>query len=217
MKTLTIVSVAALSVSSAWCQTRMGLTISGHPAGFATLSQKIQPDGSKLVELRLELTAANQKVRLTSEATYDAKGMPIRKFQEAIMPGGKLQKQVIATFNKDGAAVTLLDAGKRTMKNVALFPTAPRSNLSEFWFIRDKPKPGQFEETYQFNTDSLDWDLVRTDYRGKKTLKIEGRSVSVHEVISKRGSKVTTAYLDDQGLPVLVDQGDVKMVKIWPK
>jgi hypothetical protein len=124
---------------------------------------------------------------------------------------------VIATFNKDGASVTLLDGGKRTVKAVSLAATAPRTSLSEFWFIRDMPKSGQFEESYQFNVDSLEWELVRSDYRGKKTLKIEGRSVAVHEVTSKRGDKVTTAYLDDKGLPVLVDQGDVKMVKIWPK
>jgi hypothetical protein len=217
MKSLTLVICALLSVSFAHSQTRMSLTIRDHPAGYATLSQKIQPDGSKTVELRLELTSANQKVKLTSEARYDAKGMPTRKFQEALMAEGKLQKQVIATFNKDGASVTLLDGGKRTMKNVPLVATAPRASLSEFWFIRDAPKPGQFEETYQFNTDTLEWDLVRTDYRGRKTLKIQGRSISVHEVSSKRNGKVTTAFLDDQGLPVLIDQGDVKMVKIWPK
>jgi hypothetical protein len=36
-------------------------------------------------------------------------------------------------------------------------------------------------------------------------------------VVTSRGAKQSTAYVDDQGLPVLVDLGDVKMVKIWQK
>jgi hypothetical protein len=58
---------------------------------------------------------------------------------------------------------------------------------------------------------------VKTEYKGKKTLKLEDRSVEVHEIVTTRGSKKATSYVDDDGLPVLVDQGDVKMVKLWPK
>jgi hypothetical protein len=113
--------------------------------------------------------------------------------------------------------VTVLDGEKRKMKTVAAPAGCSLVNLSEFWFIRDKPKPGQIETGYQFNTDSLEWEEVRTEYRGKKTVKIEGRSIPVHEVATRRGTKESLAFVDDQGLPVLIDLGDVKMVKIWQK
>ena len=210
-----ILALCAAALSAA--QTRMSISANGHPAGYATLSQRLQPDGVKVVELRLELTAQKTTVKIVSEARYDAKGMPLRKFQQTTVVGSPQTKQVVATFTKDGANVVQLDGEKRTVKDVSLASTAPRLNPSEFWFIRDTPKQGQVEETYQFSPDSLEWELVHTEYRGKKMLKIEGHTVTVHEVYSKRGDRDTTSYLDDQGLPVLIDQGDVKMVKIWPK
>jgi hypothetical protein len=208
--------IACLAVQLSFAQTHLALTNKGKPVGFATLSQHVEKDGGKVVELRMEFSSGGTKVKITSEARYDAKGMPTRKFQQAIVPGS-LSKQVIATFAKDGAHVTLLDGDKRTVKSVAAPAGAALANLSEFWFLRDQPKPGQVEESYQFNTDSLEWEQVKTEFRGKKTLKIENRSVSVYEVVTKRGSKESTAYVDDGGLPVLIDLGEVKMVKIWQK
>lgn len=217
MKKLFLLLVAFTTTALAIAETRMTVTIGGHPAGYATLSQKIQQDGTKIVELRVELGVDKRKVKLTSEARYDPKGLPLRKFQQTIVSGGDVNKQVIATFAKDGANLVLLDGDKRSVKNVSLAATAPRACLSEFWFIRDNPKPGQTEEAYQFNPDTLSWEIVTTKYVGPRTLKIEGHSVAVHEVLTKRGDKESTSYLDDAGLPVLVDQGDLKMVKIWPK
>ena len=213
----TLVVAAVATASYAHSQTHLTISVNGHPAGYATLNQEIQKDGTKSVELRLELDSGSEKARITSQATYDPKGMPQRKFQETIMATGGINRQVVVTFDKSGANVVILDGDKRTTKSVSLASAAPRASLSEFWFLRDKPKPGQVEETYQFNADSLEWELVKTEYRGKKTLKVEGHSTAVNEILTKRGDKETTSYLDEQGLPVLVDQGDVKMVKIWPK
>jgi hypothetical protein len=217
MKTYLTLLVAIATTTLALAQTHLAITANGHPAGFATVSQHIQADGIKIVELRIELRSGTRVVKLNSEARYDAKGMPLRKFQETVATDQGIHKQIIATFDKGGANVVILDGDKRSVKNASLAATAPRASLSEFWFIRDTPKVGVVEKTYQFNTDSLTWDLVETEYKGKKTLKIEDRSVSVNEVVSRRGDKETTSYLDDLGLPVLVDQGDFKMVKIWPK
>ncbi len=193
----------------------MTISVRDHPAGYATLTQSLQKDGSKNVDLRIELTTANRTIKLDSQARYDPKGFPTRKFQETL--GGGVNRQVVVTFGAGGATVVTLDSGKRTVKNVSLVSAAPWASLSEYWFIRDMPKPGQTEQTYQFNTDTLEWELVRTEYRGKKTLTFEGHSIPVYEVVTKRGDKVTTSLLDSKGLPVLVDQGDAKLTKIWPK
>ncbi|MFI5385882.1 MAG: hypothetical protein ACHQ50_07150 [Fimbriimonadales bacterium] len=212
---LVLAALAMATISSG--QTRLAVSFSGHPAGYATLSQKIQKDGTKVVELRMELDSHDGKVRLTSESRYDAKGLPLRKFQQIVNPAIALNKQIVTTFDKAGANTVVLDGEKRKARSVPLVETAPRASLSEFWFIRDTPKKGQVEQTYQFNIDTLEWELVRTEYRGNRTLKIESHTVSVHEVYSERGDKKTTAYLDEQGLPILVDDGNIRMVKIWPK
>jgi len=195
----------------------MRITMNGHPAGYATLGQSLQKDGTKSVELRLELGEGDHKVRITTQAKYDPQGIPIRKFQETVATAGAINKQVVVTFGRAGADVVVLDGEKRTTKSVSLASVAPRASLSEFWFIRDIPKVGQVEETYEFNADSLEWDFVKTEYRGKKTLKIEEHSIDTFEIVTTRGDQETTSYLDDKGLPVLIDQGDVKMEKIWPK
>ncbi|HTQ09260.1 MAG TPA: hypothetical protein VMI31_04245 [Fimbriimonadaceae bacterium] len=191
--------------------------MNGHPAGYATLGQTIQKDGSKSVELRLELGTGAQKVHITSQSRYDAQGNPIRKFQETVAPAGGINKQVVITFGKEGANVIVLDGDHRTSKSVSLASAAPRASLSEFWFLRDSPKPGQTEETYQFSADSLQWEIVKTEYRGKKTIDAGGHKIEAYETVTTRGDQETTSYLDEHGLPVLIDQGSVKMEKIWPK
>lgn len=198
-------------------QTRLAVTIRGRPAGYATLSQHLEANGEKVVELRMRLESPSQKVQLHTEAHYDKSGNPTRKVQETNVPGGAFHKQVIATFGKDGAHVVLVDGEKRSVKTVTLAAAAPRASLSEFWFIRDQPKVGQTEKAYQFNADTLEWELVETVYKGKRKMKFEDREITAHEVVSHRGDQTTTAYLDDAGLPVLIEQGDIRMVKLWPK
>lgn len=210
----TLIALTAATLAAA--QARLTVTLGGRPAGYSTVSQKILPDGVKLVELRLELGSEPRKIQLRMEAKYDAKGLPMRKFQEMAV-AGKVQRHVIATFNKDGASIVLNEDGKRSVRNVTLAAAAPRATMSEFWFMKGSPRPGEIEEAYQFNMDSLTWELVHTRYAGKKSLKIEGRAIEVHEVVSKRGDRSTTSYLDGDGLPVLIDQGDMKMMRLWSK
>jgi len=209
--------VACTTTTVVQAQSRLAVTISGRPAGYATISQHLEKDGVKVVELRLELQIQGHSVKVDSQARYDPKGMPSRKFQETITADAGVHRQVVATFDNSGASLVILDGDKRSVKSVPLGASESRTNMSEFWFIRDIPKAGQVEETRQFNMDSLQWETVRTVFNGKKTLKIENHSVSVFEVVSKHGDQETTSYLDEHGLPILVDQGGVKMVKIWAK
>jgi hypothetical protein len=198
-------------------EAHLAITQNGKLMGYATVSAQIEKDGSKSVSLRMDLSIQGSSAKITSEARYDARGIPLRKYQQTIVPGGALTKQVIATFTAAGAAVTLLEGDKRAMKEVTLAEAAPRASLSEFWFLRDRPKVGQSEDAYQFNVDSLQWDLTHTTYVGDKAVKVAHRSVTAHQVVATRGDQTTTSYLDDQGLPIIIEQGLVRMERIWPK
>ena len=204
------------SLTCACCaqaQIKMSVETSGHPVGTASITQQIKPDGSKLVELRMDLTSGGQKLTLRSQNTFDHDGLPTRKFMESIIPGGKLQRQVITSFDKEGANIVILDGGQRQTKKVPLVAGAPRANVSEFWFLRDKPKPGDKCETYVFNTDTLAWDLQTVVYKGEKTIQVGGKPQKAHEV-ETTGARKATAYLDDKGLPWLIEAGATTMKRI---
>jgi hypothetical protein len=215
MKALCLLVIATLC-APAGAQVKLSLSVAGKAAGTATLSQSVAADGSKTVVLRIEMNAAGKKARLSSQASYDAKGNPIRKFLETIIPG-QLQRQTVVTFDQAGANVVVLKGDGRETKKIGLLDTAPRAAPSEFWFIRDMPKPGAKVKNYVFNADSLTWDLTETTYIGPRVVKAGGQSVKAHLVQSDQGGRQVYSFLDDKGLPVLVDDGRMKMERIQEK
>ncbi|MBC8066050.1 MAG: hypothetical protein H7Y17_14555 [Chlorobia bacterium] len=208
------VAVLAVSIASlATAQTKLSVEIAGKNVGTASISQKLGADGSKTVDLKMDLLVSSQKMAIRSQNTYDKLGNPVRKFMDSNIPGGALQKQVIATFDAKGANIISIDGGKRSTRQASLVETAPRTNLSEFWFVRDQPKSGQKVRAYVLNMDSLSWELQTTIYRGKKSIKIGGKSVVVHE-IETQGDRPIKAFLDDKGLPWLIETGGTTMRRI---
>jgi hypothetical protein len=170
-------------------------------------------DGSKSVDLKMDLSVGKQKLTIRSQSSYDAKGNPTRKFMDSNIPGGALQKQVIVTFDARGANVVQIDGGKRTTRQIPLVESAPRGNPTEFWFLRDQPKAGEKFRGYVFNMDTLAWQLQTTTYKGKKAIKIGGKSISAHEV-EITGERASKAYLDDSGLPYLIDFGSATLKRV---
>lgn len=208
------VLVFALSLSCfSNAQTKLSVEIAGKDVGTASISQKLGADGSKSVDLKMDLLVGSQRLAIRSQNSYDKLGNPIRKFMDANIPGGALQKQIIATFDSKGANVISIDGGKRTARQITIVETAPRTNFSEFWFVRDQPKPGDRVRAYVLNMDSLSWELQTTIYRGKKSIKIGGKSVVAHE-IETQGDRPVKAYLDDNGLPWLIETGGTTMRRI---
>ncbi len=193
-----------LIATMASAQVRLTIESGGKRVGYATMSQKINSDGSKSVDLRMELDSNGQKLTIRSQNTYDAIGNPTRKFMDSNVPGGKLQRQVIATFDKAGANVVINDGGKRSTRQVPLVETAPRPNASEFWFVKQTPKVGEEAKCYVFNMDSLEWQIQTTIYRGRQNIKSGDKTLSAH-YIETTGSRPVKAFLDDDGLPYLIE------------
>ncbi len=199
------VGLAVLSVV-AFSQAKLNITRGGKQIGTANATHRLNPDGSKLVQLSLELTNGQAKVKIRQESTYSAKGEPVRSYQEMTGENPRRSRRVIVTYDSDGANVVIDEDGKRETKKVVLSKTAPREQKNEFWFLRDKPKTGAAEESYRFNLDSLEWQLVRTTYVGPKTLTIGGKSIKCHEIKSSDG----VSWVDEKGLPVRADYSGVR-------
>ncbi len=186
-------------------QVKLTLQMPGWPPGSASFSQKVLPDGSKLVQLNLEMKdPAGRSVRVRSESSYDSKGSPIRKFLESIVDKPRDRRQVVVTFDEEGAHVVEEKGGKRTTKHLPLAKAAPRENPSEFWFLRDRPKPGAKAQYYRFDIDSMSWVLTTTTYVGPKTVAVGRSKLSGHLIQDDRAQVV----LDDKGLPLRMEVGN---------
>lgn len=210
MKNLLALSLGLLS-SISIAQVRMYVTINGQRAGQAVAFQKVLPDGGKRVQLSMNLAGPNgATITLRMESTYDAKGAPIRKFEESLTSNPRKRRTVTVTFDKKTANVIEEKDGVRTMKTVPLVASAPIESKSEWWFLRDKPKLGDVDKYYQFNISSLEWSLRTTTYGGLKSITVGGKKVQAHELKQSEG----TAYVDAQGLPYRLIIGQIQLERI---
>lgn len=207
-------AVLVLSVALWACaQVKLNILRGTSSIGTANANHRLNPDGSKLVQLSMELIGAQgQKVKIRQESTYNAKGEPVRSYQELTGEKPRKSRRLVVTYDADGANVVIDEDGKRETKHVPLTKTAPRTQKNEFWFLRDKPKAGTTEEYYRFSLDSMEWQIVRTTYVGPKTLTINGKSVKCHEIKSSDGSY----WVDDKGLPVRLDYSGVRFELATP-
>ncbi len=198
--------------SLAGAQTKLTVIVAGKKVGTATLFQKVMPDGTKSVQLSMLLKSDNVTATVRSEATYSAKGGAVRKFQETLVPGQKIRRTVVVTFDAQGANVVADLNGKRTTKKISLPETTQRDDASEFWFLRDQPKKGAVAKAYTFDIETLSWSLLTTTYEGEVEITVGGKKVKAHRTNSDKG----TAFLDSAGNPIKLETGNGALERIWP-
>lgn len=190
-------------------QVSMDVFAGERKVGTARLTQKLQPDGKKQVQVSLSLTGAQGSVTVREEATYEPSGAPLRQVVEMSDKDGKRLVTIVATFDLEGAHVVTDAAGKRTSAKVPLGKSLPRANASEFWLIRDTPKVGAKVTYYRLHLRKQEWEQVTVRYVGKRPVKLGGRTVQGHCV--EQGDR--TAYLDDTGMPYLLKTPEMTLVR----
>lgn len=190
---------------------KMTVYLNGRVAGAATMLQKLGADGGKSVQLSMELKSESLAINLRQESTYDKTGRPIRKFQETHNVTLKTRRTVVVTFDAAGANAVIDEGGKRTVKKIPLPETAAREDVSEFWFVRDVPKPGAVVKANTVNLETLTWELVTTTYKGLVDITIAGRKVKAHRTESDRG----VAFIDAQGLPLRLELPNGAIERVW--
>lgn len=211
MSSLALLSLIGTLQTPAPAPVKMTVYLSGRVAGSATVLQKVGADGSKSVQLSMELKNETVTINLRQESSYDKTGRPIRKFQETHNVTQKTRKTVVVTFDAVGANAVVDEGGKRTVKKIPLPDTAVREDLSEFWFLRDQPKPGAVVKANTVNLETLTWELVTTTYKGTQEITIAGRKVKAHRTESERG----VAFIDDKGLPLRLELPNGAIERVW--
>lgn len=191
----------------------LDVLIAGKQVGSAHYSQSLLPDGGKLVQVMLELVDQKRKIFVRTRSEYTKLGEPVRMFQAKSVSGLSERRQTTVEFSSSGARAGRSRQGAMAFQDVPLDPSLPRKNASLFWIIRDMPKSGTELKSYEFNLESLSWDLVTTRYVGKETLPLGQRSVVAHRVDSERGEQTVTTYLDDAGDPLYILMGETQMIR----
>ena len=194
-----MLNTLVLSILAVTSPAQFDVTYKGSKVGTASVTQKLTEGGSKTVMMSVEIKIQGKITKVRSENSYDATGLPMRKFVQTTGPGPRDRKTTIVTFSTEGAHVVTEFGGSRKQETVTLLETAPRANPSEFWFVKVQPKVGTQVRTYLFDIDSNSWQVNTITYKGKVTHK----KMAGHLIESER----YTAVVDDAGLPIAVEFG----------
>lgn len=212
---LSLLAIAALAASASGrtVQADYAVTSSSGIAGSARMQVKLLDDGSKEVTVAMDLSYQDQKHHVVQTTRHDARGRPTRVLLETFRPGRKNRVMKIATITGGSARVVHEERGARRTQVVTLDERAPVENAAEWWFWRDRPREGERVVAYRFDINELRWNQIETVYRGRTTIMVGGVPRDAHHVRS--GS--ADAFLDDDGLPWVVEQAGLRLVRVVPE
>lgn len=210
MKAAILVTLVCAGAFAAAGEVDMKVTGPGGLTGTAKVINRLQADGSKYVQLSMSLkSSSGQAVTVLQESTYESTGRPIRKIQVTTLAGGGSRQRLVAAFEAQHVQVTG-EAGDKKIDDRHDIPAGKNIRAaSEYWFIRDKPKPGDTTTYHRFDMAGA-WVETKCVYHGLRTIKVSGREVKGHLVTFGDAR----AYVDDNGDPLRLEQNGVVMERL---
>lgn len=185
----------------------MNVTFGSQNIGSARITQTFRPDGSKFIQLRMDLQANGNKLTIVQESEYDSLGRPLRKFARQTGVGGG--EMVTVTFKEGVASVVSEKDGKRETKKLSVPAGSDYRAQEEFWFSKIKPAIGASIEYVRFDMNAREWVATSVTYRGRETLKINGKNIMTNRVDGTNYQ----SWVDDSGNPVRLVMGQFILVK----
>ncbi len=198
MRPYLVLLFASVSLAARAVEIRYRVIEPAGEIGQAVRSQRVLPDGSKYVQLRLTIPQNIGAIVVIQESTYARDGTPVRRLQTVSRQDPPLRETLAVRFTNTEAAVQIESEAARGSKKIPV-KGDPRA-LAEFWFLRDKPKLGTAVTYSRFDLTRLEWVETLVTYDRDEKIRIGSHSVLAHVVIS--GDSV--AYLDDEGSPYRV-------------
>ena len=213
MKTV-FLTVCALFASVALAQQKYAVRFQGHDVGTASLTQRLETDGSKVVELLMMMKQGRQKVYVRTRSEYAKDGTPRHMFQTMTGVNPVKKRQTNVDFDAEGASA-FRDSGDGYKRHkVELSASSPRAVPSEFWFLRDIPKKGDSCKAFIFDLDQLQWDIRTTTYEGPAEIQVRGKKLAAHKVVAEHNSESVVAYVDAKGWPIRIESGDTVIERV---
>lgn len=166
-------------------------------------------DDSFEKKLDIHLLAKDGTVEIVEDYVYSNAGSPKSLTYEQIVNGHPYMT-VTATFATDGTADVhfTLPEGSNSRNfappngNATLDPT----NL---WFFKNKPKLGDKAEFDSFDAARGVWNHNSATYEKDEDVKVGDLSVSTHKLTFSSDTGNQTLFVDDRGIPVEIDQGQI--------
>ena len=196
-------------------QAKLTVFRGGKVIGRITMTSKITKDGAKVDEMSMSRTENGKSVDLRILSNFAADGTPTRKFMAISLAGTTERHQIVATFKPEGVAVQVIPS-LDPAQTIAPPANAQLKQLDEFWFIRDHPKVGTLLSSFVFDLGSGKWSPRKVTYLGDADLVIGGKKVHAHRVSGGIGGQSILQYLDDQGLPLRLEQGGLVFERTNP-
>ena len=179
-------------------EARFDVLVKGRKAGVASYRLSERPGGGRVTRLRIVLAdgSVSESLSLT-----DAAGAMVRS-EDVVRRDGAYRKTAVVYDARGDATVTL---GKGRSYVVPFDRRGSRKDPSETWFRTVRPSPGTWSAFRKLDPARRRWDEVRVTYVGKR-----GGGNLVRQ---QAGPKTTSFTLDDAGLPLAYDAGDLRLVR----
>ncbi len=208
-----LIATSTLAISLGWGQSvKLQVSTSGLIVGTAVIEQKLLADGGKQVSLTMDLKMPDgPATRSRSESVYDANGLTVRKIL-TVKVGDRPERRSVVTFTGNKASLLTPDSDQPLV--VAASASMPLKAASEFWFIRDQPKPKERVSWYAFDETTKSWNLNDAQYLGPKTTDWMGKKTKAHLILMSRSGGKISALVDEKGLPFRIEMGQLLMERI---
>jgi hypothetical protein len=132
-----------------------------------------------------------------SDATGTAVGS-----ENSVRRGAANSKEVV-TYNARGDATIVRDKGKGAL--VPFDRRGSRKDPSETWFRAVRPTPGTWAVFRALEPRKRVWEEVRVTYVGRR---------GAGNVVRQQRNGLTTVFtLDDAGIPLVIESGDLRMIR----
>lgn len=171
--------------------------LKGSRAGVATYRLSDRPGGGRVT--RLDVILADRSATETLSIT-DAAGAAVRT-ETVVRHPGSYTKEVV---DYDARGDATISVGKGRPVVVRFDRRGSRRDPSDTWFRGTVPSPGTWA-VFRALTPGRAWEEVRVTYVGRRS----GGNL----VQQRRGGKTTSFTLDDAGMLVGYDAGDLRLVR----
>ena len=178
-------------------EARFDVLLKGKKAGVATyrLSER---NGGRVTRLRIALADGSVTESLSIS---DATGAAVMA-ENNVRRGTSRTKETIS-YNAKGDA-TIVTNGKKPLL-VPFHARGTRKDPSELWFRSLKPSPSTWAIYLALEPRKRVWEQVKVTYVGKK-----GAGNLIRQ---ERGGLTTNFTVDDKGVPLMIESGDLRMVR----
>ena len=192
---LAVLALAGLAHAQ---EARFDVLVKGKKAGVATYKVSPYKGSGRLTRLRIVLAdgSISESVSM-SDGTGSAVGS-----ENCVRRGASRSKEVV-TYDSRGDATIVRDKGKAVV--VPFDRRGSRKDPSETWFRGVRPAPGTWAIFRALDSRKRTWEEVRVTFVGKR---------GAGNVVRQQRNGLTTVFtLDDAGIPLVIESGDLRMIR----